>query len=414
MKKKLLMLTAGFIIAVCYCCSIALASSDHTREEILVNGVRVMKGFSPTSVDKAQRSPEITIQVKDEAYDSKRRLYYFPKDPSSAQKFSEPRVIEESGESLIYSLSDGGYLRTVFVSEDTVVTSSLFYLAPWGIAGLLGGGIVGSRLKLEGKEMFGALAFGAFGGGIFGEFLKRKYALSSTNAESILGIRDRRAQVAESDVNNLPWRVHGRMQMGFSVGDYIGSGTLIGPNHVLTAAHNLYDSDKKEEVGAVSFYPGSHGTNIPWAAEGESWVIHPRYKAPRMPFEQKLYDMAVVKIVDDLGLRTGYIGYSELDSVDGNVTVTGYPGSPGSGRFMYTMDGPLTKVTSERAFYDIDTSPGNSGCGVWKHVDGVGDYCFAVHAYGIDSTDTEEAGRRYNSATLITKEKYDLIKAWTS
>eukprot|EP01037_Dinobryon_pediforme_P011324 gene11324-11411_t len=72
-----------------------------------------------------------------------------------------------------------------------------------------------------------------------------------------------------------------------------------------------------------------HGTNIPWAAEGESWVIHPRYKAPRMPFEQKLYDMAVVKIVDDLGLRTGYIGYSELDSVDGNVTVTGYPGSPG-------------------------------------------------------------------------------------
>ena len=109
MKKKLLMLTAGFIIAVCYCCSIALASSDHTREEILVNGVRVMKGFSPTSVDKAQRSPEITIQVKDEAYDSKRRLYYFPKDPSSAQKFSmDPQSLVDQDEKkcLVHWLSE--------------------------------------------------------------------------------------------------------------------------------------------------------------------------------------------------------------------------------------------------------------------------------------------------------------------
>jgi V8-like Glu-specific endopeptidase len=47
----------------------------------------------------------------------------------------------------------------------------------------------------------------------------------------------------------------------------VGSGILVGPNHVLTAGHNLFDHKKDKEnkwAKEVWFTPGRKGNNFPF------------------------------------------------------------------------------------------------------------------------------------------------------
>jgi len=39
----------------------------------------------------------------------------------------------------------------------------------------------------------------------------------------------------------------------------IGTGTLIGPNLVVTCAHNVYDRDRKQVKTDLAFYPALNG-----------------------------------------------------------------------------------------------------------------------------------------------------------
>ncbi|MBL8676124.1 MAG: hypothetical protein JNJ47_01680 [Alphaproteobacteria bacterium] len=52
--------------------------------------------------------------------------------------------------------------------------------------------------------------------------------------------------------SELPYRFHGHMIIKFSNGkEYVGSGTLVGPHHILTAGHNIF-SHKMGEGWATS------------------------------------------------------------------------------------------------------------------------------------------------------------------
>ncbi|WP_032114084.1 trypsin-like serine peptidase [Candidatus Paracaedibacter symbiosus] len=68
-----------------------------------------------------------------------------------------------------------------------------------------------------------------------------------------------------------PHSVHGHLLMRFedriSKGKSIisvGSGILGGPNHVLTAGHNLYNSTKKQWASEVWFSPGRKRSHFPF------------------------------------------------------------------------------------------------------------------------------------------------------
>ena len=71
------------------------------------------------------------------------------------------------------------------------------------------------------------------------------------------------------------------------------------------------------------------------------------------------------------------------------------------------MSGRAVKVDDGRLFYNIDTSPGQSGSGVWAEDDDEkGKYlCVAVHTYG----GNKMTG---NSGTLINEEKLVKINTW--
>ena len=376
------------------------------------------KHFCP----REEPSTEIDFKFKAQrrVFDSVRRLYKFETENLvGPQRAPVPSKTREDGTALVFSLPHRSLSKTVLTST----VQSFPYLPDIAIGTLCGivvGGVYGNTM--------GGAALGSVIGGA--EYMWRS---STLNTQERLHKRnwygsyiDRRKKV--SNAHEFPWRVHGHMEMVFPYGAYIGSGTLIDGEYVLTAAHNLYDRKSGVEVvpSGVSFYPGISENSIPFGgAVAENICIHPLYAKARMPFEENMYDVGVVKLKKPegkskhLGEILGYYGMKVLSDRK-TVTVSGYPGSPGNGRDMYYMSGEIkdfkaaefsefTSISKPTAFeentffYDIDTSPGQSGSSVWIN-DGGYD-CVGIHAYGYSN---------YNGGTKITKDLLKKINEWTS
>ena len=61
------------------------------------------------------------------------------------------------------------------------------------------------------------------------------------------------------------------------VGEFQGTGTIIGPHTILTAAHLVYDADIGATADQVSIYPGFSPTNGTYNPPGRTaWPsVHP-------------------------------------------------------------------------------------------------------------------------------------------
>ena len=212
-----------------------------------------------------------------------------------------------------------------------------------------------------------------------------------------------------------PYRVHGHLIMTFSNGNqYVGSGTMVGPSHVLTAGHNLYSHNRGEGWATkVTFIPAQNGEIAPWGkSEGvallsvRGWVNNtdPRLSMP--------YDMGMVILDKEIGKSTGWLGLlcgSDKLLEPLIVNVTGYPGDKGEphqwSTQMWTMGHRVKRLDKDKLYYDIDTFQGQSGSGLWAQYND-GYYAVGIHAYG------EGIDGQGNSATRITEAKIKRIIDW--
>ncbi|CAK9253791.1 unnamed protein product [Sphagnum jensenii] len=247
---------------------------------------------------------------------------------------------------------------------------------------------------------------------------------------------DRELRTRFEDTSSFPYSVHGIVKVNFLCGSYsTGTGILIGPDLVLTAAHNIYGCRcpnkegehidcKREEYPIIQFIPGINEDRWPFG----SYKIVKSYVPDEFLKTMKQEDYALLVLDGVPGSFAGYFGLHVADKelLKGKeLNVIGYPGcvkdekkeaknkyeqlSSNGKHQLWGMKGRYYAFENGedgefRINYEILTSPGQSGSGVFYEIAGANEYyVIGVHVLG---------GPSQNIATWITMKRFNKIRSW--
>lgn len=187
------------------------------------------------------------------------------------------------------------------------------------------------------------------------------------------------SRVKVTNTTAWPYRalVYVRAYFAKLPGAYLqGTGTLIGAETVLTAAHVVYSplyggySSKVEVVPAYNRGAAPYGTAV-----GNKLDLLPGYTSSL----SNASDMAVVKLSSAIGKKTGWLKSASGIKVGQTLTLSGY--SADLGGALGTSSGVMLSV-SPLVLYTIDSTSGSSGSPLYNAADQVQ----AVHGFSEGTT----------------------------
>ena len=231
-----------------------------------------------------------------------------------------------------------------------------------------------------------------------------------TGAESVIGKDD---SVIVNDTANAPWRPLVCMRITAPGEFLIGSGILIRPNVILTAAHNVYRLNSKSYATSIVAHVGVTTSGSAGAeAIGARVQCPPQYVMCAGPEDPTrfAFDFAVIHLTTDaLGKWTrpesipdilAQPPMSEPDLRAAQLTLAGYPVYNKDPIVLRKCLGRIVSTTGTGLIYDMDSLPGQSGGPVFRVNEPSKSISFAgVHTTG---QEIENRARRWDASMQKT------------
>jgi len=219
--------------------------------------------------------------------------------------------------------------------------------------------------------------------------------------KSLIGINKLRKI---TNTNRVPNRMVGHLSNGCTA-------TVVSYNHVLTAAHCVYNFKTKTWKKNLKFIPGRNGSNVKPYGE---WKIRRKIASKKYTQEGKIQWDVAIGIVKEkngtsVGEYTGWMsfGYKNSLSVNNKVNILGYPGNKPTGT-QWSAFCPIKKIQSQYMYHNCDTAPGNSGSPMYSYSQEEGKRIIrGVHTNGFKDGQT-----KLNSGPRINKTLFELLNRW--
>ena len=219
--------------------------------------------------------------------------------------------------------------------------------------------------------------------------------------EVVIGTDDR-VQITNTRV--VPWRriVHLMITAG-NGRKFLGSGALVGPRTIITAAHCVYMHSQGGFVREIQCSPGRNGDQKPYGTTNGSrvwtvrgWTVH------RNPD----CDYAAIILPRPVSQQDpGWFGFANLNDIElmsSRLNMSGYPGDKPLGTQWF--HGRVARsVSARRIFYDIDSMGGQSGSPVWLRRPDGKRYMVGIHTTGSPTG---------NSAVRINQQVMQNLRNW--